>query len=77
MAVVEGKPVKHVRMEQVSTPTIANTSAPSNNKHDEEPRRRVVTLEPSIHTFAGTSSTRRDRSDPVMITDALSDVRAK
>jgi hypothetical protein len=34
-------------------------------------------MEPSVHTFAGNSSSRRDRSDPVMITDALADVRVK
>jgi hypothetical protein len=40
-------------------------------------KKRVVTLEPSAHTFAGASANRRDRSDPVMITDAISDVRVK
>ena len=35
-------------------------------------------MEHSVGTFEGKSSTRRDRtSDPVMITDALSDVREK
>lgn len=42
-----------------------------------EQRRRIVTMEPSAHTFAGNTSSRRDRSDPVMITDALADVRVK
>jgi hypothetical protein len=66
-------------MEQ-ATPTTAqgekNTTNDNNNTEDEN-KRRVVTMEPSVHTFAGTSSTRRDRSDPVMITDALADVRVK
>lgn len=39
--------------------------------------KRVVTMEPSVRSFAGPSSARRDRSDPVMITDALADVRVK
>ena len=74
---VEEKPNKHVRVEP-ETPSAANqgkTNPP--NKKDDENKRRVVTMEPSVHTFAGTSSNRRDRSDPVMITDALADVRVK
>jgi calcium-dependent protein kinase len=39
--------------------------------------KRVVTMEPSVRSFAGPSSVRRDRSDPVQITDALADVRIK
>mmetsp|Transcript_56975 Transcript_56975/g.138805 ORF Transcript_56975/g.138805 Transcript_56975/m.138805 type:complete len:519 (-) Transcript_56975:417-1973(-) len=39
--------------------------------------KRVVTMEPSVRSFAGPSSNRRDRSDPVQITDALNDVRVK
>lgn len=39
--------------------------------------KRVVTMEPSVRSFGGPSSTRRDRSDPVQITDALNDVRVK
>lgn len=62
-------------MEQATTPTTGKTDT-KNNKADDN-KRRVVTMEPSVHTFAGTSSTRRDRSDPVMITDALADVREK
>ena len=34
-------------------------------------------MEPSVRSFAGPSAARRDRSDPVMITDALADVRVK
>jgi Protein kinase domain len=41
------------------------------------PERRVVTMEPSVKSFAGPSASRMDRSDPVMITDALADVRVK
>ena len=49
-----------------------NGNATNNGKN------RVVTMEHSVGTFEGKSSTRRDRtSDPVMITDALSDVREK
>jgi calcium-dependent protein kinase len=40
-------------------------------------KKRIVTMEPSVRSFAGPSSTRRDRSDPVQITDALADVRVK
>lgn len=39
--------------------------------------KRVVTMEPSVKSFAGPSASRMDRSDPVMITDALADVRVK
>mmetsp|Transcript_20004 Transcript_20004/g.36115 ORF Transcript_20004/g.36115 Transcript_20004/m.36115 type:complete len:510 (+) Transcript_20004:177-1706(+) len=42
-----------------------------------QPEKRVVTMEPSVRSFAGPSSARRDRSDPVQITDALADVRVK
>ncbi|CAJ1948645.1 unnamed protein product [Cylindrotheca closterium] len=52
----------------------ADQSTKENSNGDS---RRVVTMEPSAHTFAGTSSARRDRSEPVMITDALADVRVK
>jgi recombination DNA repair RAD52 pathway protein len=90
--VAEEKPVKHVRMEQSSsttpniTPVSAAAAAAANNQippspkpkpKDDDSKRRIVSMEQSVHTFAGTSSTRRDRSDPVMITDALSDVRVK
>jgi hypothetical protein len=44
---------------------------------NEEAKKRVVTMEPSVRSFAGASSARRDRSEPVMITDALADVRVK
>jgi hypothetical protein len=71
-------------MEQVSPPTKGNVSKGSDiskgsdkTKSNQEQKRRVVTMEPSVHTFAGNSSSRRDRSDPVMITDALADVRVK
>ncbi len=72
--VAQEKPNKHVRVEQVS-PTKAQGKKNDNNNDD--PKRRVVTMEPSEHSFAGASSARRDRSDPVMITDALADVRVK
>lgn len=80
--VVEEKPVKHVRMEQSTPNTVTNngTQIPTKTEDgggNDDPKRRVVTMEPSVHTFAGNSSARRDRSDPVMITDALSDVRVK
>lgn len=90
--VAEENPVKHVRMEQSSsttpniTPVSAAAAAAANNQippspkpkpNDDDSKRRIVSMEQSVHTFAGTSSTRRDRSDPVMITDALSDVRVK
>lgn len=39
--------------------------------------KRIVTMEPSVRSFAGPSSVRRDRSDPIQITDALADVRVK
>lgn len=41
------------------------------------PKKRIVTMEPSVKSFAGPSASRRDRSDAVMITDALVDVRVK
>lgn len=34
-------------------------------------------MEPSAHTFGGNATNRRDKMGPVMITDALSDVRVK
>jgi calcium-dependent protein kinase len=39
--------------------------------------KRFVTMEASVRSFSGPSSVRRDRSDPVQITDALADVRVK
>ncbi len=70
---VDEKPNKHVRVEAErdgSGQGGATTVVAAGEK-------RVVTMEPSVRSFAGPSSTRRDRSDPVMITDALADVRVK
>ena len=69
----EEKPTKHVRVEDKPAPTPQTKY----ETKQEDPKRRIVTMEPSVQTFAGTSSNRRDRSDNVMITDALSDVRVK
>ena len=71
------KPNKHVRMEQPTPTASQGRSNKTTNTNGDDAKRRIVTMEPSVHTFAGTSSTRRDRSDPVMITDALADVRVK
>lgn len=70
---VEEKPNKHVRVnaeKEGSGKASTTTTGPAGEK-------RVVTMEPSVRSFAGPSSARRDRSDPVMITDALADVRVK
>jgi Protein kinase domain len=40
-------------------------------------KKRLVTMEASVRSFSGPSSSRRDRSDPIQITDALADVRIK
>jgi hypothetical protein len=68
--------------EDVPTTGTASTNATSSalpvQQHDAETKKRIVTMEHSVQTFEGISSTRRDRSgEPVMITDALSDVRVK
>jgi hypothetical protein len=39
--------------------------------------KRELTLEPSVKSFSGPSASRMDRSNHVMITDALADVREK
>lgn len=70
---VEEKPKKHVRVD-AATGAAGNTTTPTTNAGSEK---RVVTMEPSVRSFAGPSAARRDRSDPVMITDALADVRVK
>lgn len=61
--------------------TNSTSTAPTDMKMDEgrteSAEKRVVTMEPSVRSFAGPSSARRDRSDPVQITDALADVRVK
>ena len=70
---MEEKPNKHVRVnaeKEGSAKASTTTTGVAGEK-------RVVTMEPSVRSFAGPSSTRRDRSDPVMITDALADVRVK
>ena len=55
-----------------TAPENQSNSAVKNN------RSREIKMEHSCQTFEGKSSTRRDRtSNPVMITDALSDVRVK
>eukprot|EP00934_Nitzschia_sp_Nitz4_P007100 Nitzschia sp. Nitz4//scaffold2_size372955//179880//181852//NITZ4_000425-RA/size372955-processed-gene-0.506-mRNA-1//-1//CDS//3329546784//7090//frame0 len=66
---VDEKPHKHVRVND--TPVGAKGEAADG------PNGATLTQEPSVRSFAGTSSTRRNRSDPVMITDALADVREK
>jgi Protein kinase domain len=76
-----------------TTPKATNaTTTTANNNHNNHsgaspmkvddpgvtsPEKRIVTMEPSVRSFAGPSSVRRDRSDPVQITDALADVRVK
>jgi calcium-dependent protein kinase len=54
-------------------------AAAANMKVDDaSPGKRVVTMEPSVKSFAGPSSGRRDRTNgDVQITDALADVRVK
>ena len=64
---------KHVRVDERVTSS-GRVAPPSPSGQAEK---RVVTMEPSVRSFAGPSATRRDRSDPVMITDALADVRVK
>eukprot|EP00980_Cylindrotheca_fusiformis_P027545 scaffold21033_cov168-Cylindrotheca_fusiformis.AAC.2 len=63
--------------DHVSSPRGDGLEGNSKTGTNQDQKKRVVTMEPSVHTFAGNSSTRRDRSDPVMITDALADVRVK
>lgn len=69
----EEKPIKHVRVEASAAAGTKMTGAAANGGSE----KRVVTMEPSARSFAGPSAARRDRSDPIMITDALADVRAK
>jgi tRNA A-37 threonylcarbamoyl transferase component Bud32 len=59
----------------VPTPVSAATAATKTSQDD--PKKRIVTLEPSVRSFSGPSSTRRDRSESVQVTDALLDVRLK
>lgn len=81
---------KHVRVaETAPTPKTANknnnksngmaaaaAAAPMNVDQVGDDK-RIVTMEASVRSFSGPSSNRRDRSDPVQITDALNDVRIK
>ena len=68
---------KHVRVED-SKPAKSQTNDKVGEPDGNNGKQRVVTMEHSVATFEGKSSTRRDRTtDPVMITDALSDVREK
>jgi tRNA A-37 threonylcarbamoyl transferase component Bud32 len=59
----------------------ATRTAPGTPDDDDDgyldPEKRVVTMEPSARSFGGPSSSRRDRSEAVQITDALVDVRIK
>lgn len=75
--------VSPVTPASAATPVAANTTTPEPTPETPTPNQpktgehRVVTMEPSVHTFAGQSNNRKDKSGPVMITDALSDVRVK
>ena len=62
-----------------TTTTTTKTTANHGNKGSaDDPKKRVVTMEPSVRSFANPqTAARRDRSEPVMITDALADVRVK
>jgi calcium-dependent protein kinase len=86
------KQQKHVRVDHSATTPKAktnkynaatgnssSTTAAANMKVDDaSPRKRVVTMEASVKSFAGPSSGRRDRTNgDVQITDALADVRVK
>ena len=59
---------KQVRLDEAIavTPTLVVTG-----------EKRELTLEPSVKSFSGPSASRLDRTDHVMITDALADVREK
>ena len=76
-----GKPVQENPPKSNATTTTTTTTqenCETNGNTNNNGKNRVVTMEHSVGTFEGKSSTRRDRtSDPVMITDALSDVREK
>ena len=72
---VEEKPHKHVRVD--ATGGAAKAGETKMTYETPQAEKRVVTMEPSVRSFAGPSSVRRDRSDAVMITDALADVRVK
>lgn len=47
------------------------------NSSSGDAKKRIVTMEPSARSFSGPSSARRDRTEPVQVTDALQDVRSK
>ena len=83
---------KHVRVDHNATTPRAKTNKNNNNatsssttsaattmmKIDPNDKKRLVTMEPSVKSFAGPSSGRRDRTNgDVQITDALADVRIK
>jgi len=44
---------------------------------EKKKERRVVTMEPSVRSFSNLSASHTDNPDPVMVTDALADVREK
>lgn len=68
-----------VPMEQAmnNTPDTSNGGDGGSSSNNSSPQNRVVTMEQSAHTFAGPSSSRQNRQDFIMITDALADVRVK
>eukprot|EP00538_Stauroneis_constricta_P000562 CAMPEP_0119570136 /NCGR_PEP_ID=MMETSP1352-20130426/43459_1 /TAXON_ID=265584 /ORGANISM="Stauroneis constricta, Strain CCMP1120" /LENGTH=556 /DNA_ID=CAMNT_0007619801 /DNA_START=741 /DNA_END=2411 /DNA_ORIENTATION=+ len=68
---------KNTSEQSLAQPVRSKGKSSKRTPDDGQGEKRIVTMEPSVRSFAGPNSNRRDRSDPVMITDALSDVRAK
>ena len=76
----EDKQSKQTRVDPTTNTANTTPNQGGGNKGTaaSDDKKRVVTMEPSVRSFANPqTAARRDRSEPVMITDALADVRVK